>query len=67
MKKTISIEGMTCQNCVKHVTEALEKVAGSVEVDLAAKQATVEVSGDVTNEALSQAVVGAGYTVTSVS
>ncbi len=67
MKKTINIEGMSCQSCVNHVTEALEKVAGSVEVDLEAKQATVEVAGDVTSETLSQAVAGAGYTVVSIS
>lgn len=44
MKQTLTIEHMSCQNCVKHVTEhlsALEGVIG-VSVDLDAKQATVD-------------------------
>lgn len=28
MKTTLKIDGMTCQNCVKHVREALESVPG---------------------------------------
>ena len=28
MTKTLSVEGMMCQNCVKHVTKALAAVEG---------------------------------------
>lgn len=53
---------MTCQNCVRHVTEALTEVPGvqSVKVDLAAGTATVEHT-TATREALVAAVEEAGY------
>lgn len=40
----LSVQGMTCGSCVKHVTKALQSVAGvnRVEVDLANGRATVE-------------------------
>lgn len=52
MKKTIKIEGMMCQHCVKAATKALEGVAGvtAVTVSLEDKQAVVE--GSATDEAL---------------
>lgn len=63
MKKTFDVKGMSCQNCVKHVTHALESVAGveTVSVDLAAKQA--EVSGNYQDEALVEAVKQSGYEI----
>ena len=65
MEKKIVIEGMMCQHCVAHVTEALTKLDGvTAVVDLESKTATV--SGDATDEALKQAVANAGYTVTSI-
>ena len=44
MKKELMIEGMMCQNCVKHVTHALEGISGAshVQVSLEDKKATVE-------------------------
>ena len=40
----LSVQGMTCGSCVKHVTKALQSVAGvsRVEVDWANGRATVE-------------------------
>lgn len=69
MKKTLSIEGMTCGNCVHHTTEALQKVNGvaSVNVDLAEKSAVVESEGEISDDVLKNAVTGAGYTVVSIS
>lgn len=65
MEKKIVIEGMMCQHCVAHVTEALTKLDGvTAVVDLESKTATV--TGDATDEALKQAVANAGYTVTSI-
>ena len=68
MKKKLSIEGMTCQHCVQHITEALNEVEGvsSVSVDLEGKSAEVEASESVTDDALKSAVAEAGYTVTAV-
>ena len=63
MKKLLKVEGMMCQHCVKHVTDALMGVAGvtSVDVNLKKKGALVECSDDVTDEALTTAVKAAGY------
>ena len=69
MKKELMIEGMMCQNCVKHVTHALEGVSGAshVQVSLEDKKATVEVPESVTDETLKAAVTEAGYEVTGIT
>lgn len=69
MKKVLSIEGMTCGNCKRHVTEALQEVAGvkSATVDLAKKSAVVESDAPVADDLLKNAVSEAGYTVTGIS
>ncbi len=63
MEKTLKVEGMMCQHCVKHVTEALAGVAGveSVEVSLEAGTAKVDCVEDVADEALLAAVRAADY------
>ena len=68
MKKELMIEGMMCQNCVKHVTHALEGIPGAshVQVSLEDKKATVEVPESVTDETLKAAVTEAGYEVTEI-
>ena len=67
MKKELMIEGMMCQNCVKHVTHAMEGISGAshVPVSLENKKATVEVPESVT-ETLKAAVTEAGYKVTEI-
>ena len=68
MKKELMIEGMMCQNCVKHVTHALEGITGAshIQVSLEDKKATVEVPESVTDETLKAAVTEAGYEVTEI-
>lgn len=68
MKKVLSVEGMMCQNCVKHVTRALEGVAGvtGVAVSLETKNAVVDCSDSVTDDALRSAVTDAGYEVKEI-
>ena len=68
MKRELKIEGMMCPNCVKHVTRALEGVAGvtGVEVSLEDKRAVVTAGSEVTDEALKAAVTDAGYEVTGL-
>ena len=67
---TLNISGMTCQNCARHVREALEKVPGveSVEVNLDAAQATVKPLDGKTPDlaALTKAVSRAGYTASAL-
>ena len=67
MKKTLSIEGMSCDHCVVHVRNALTGVSGveSAEVDLAEKSAVVTGSS-FDDSALKAAVAEAGYEVVAI-
>lgn len=61
---TFSIENMTCAICPVTVKKAIEKVNGvqSVEIDFAAKTATVVFDPSVTSiEAIAAASTNAGY------
>ncbi len=60
---TLSVRGMTCNNCVKHVGEALRGVAGvsRAEVELAAGRATVDAADEVTVDSLLAALREDGY------
>lgn len=60
-KKTLKIEGMMCEGCVKSVKEALEKVPGVTSVDVNLKKGTAVVQGDADDETLIKAVVDAGF------
>ena len=61
MSKTVKIEGMMCQMCVKHVKNALSALDPNVEVSLENKCATIAESVD--DEAIRAAVKEAGYEV----
>ena len=61
MQTNLRITGMTCNNCVRHVSEALRGVPGVTKVDVALPdRASVEHSG-ASQEALVAAVESAGY------
>ncbi len=60
----LKIGGMSCQHCVKHVTEALSELPGvvSVEVDLAGGKATLEIEEAYFNiDEAAEAIEDAGY------
>jgi len=58
----LGVGGMTCDDCVVHVTEALESVPGveRAQVDLATRSAAVTARPDVSGTALAQAVRATG-------
>lgn len=58
----LGVGGMTCDDCVVHVTEALESVPGvkAAMVDLAARSAVVTAVPDVAASALAAAVRTSG-------
>ena len=64
----VDIDGMSCEQCVRHVTEALEALQGvsKVAVSLDNGQATVEVGENFDEAALEPAVDEAGYEVTGL-
>ncbi|MFT9496906.1 heavy-metal-associated domain-containing protein [Anaerosolibacter sp.] len=68
MKKLISIEGMSCGHCVKHVEGALGEIDGIVRVvvDLSGKNAVVESNQEVEDAKIKEAIEEAGYDVTSI-
>lgn len=63
MKKTMIVDGMMCQNCVRHVKNALEGVDGVIgaNVDLDSKSAEIEMSQEIADEVLFNAVKEEGY------
>jgi copper chaperone CopZ len=63
MKTLLKIGGMSCEHCVKHVTEALEGVNGvkSAKVSLKNGEAVVKHEDGASVEAMKAAVVQAGY------
>lgn len=68
MKKLVSIEGMSCGHCVRHVEEALKELEGVVEVvvDLKGKNAVVELNQDLSDEQIKGAIEEAGYDVVGI-
>ena len=62
MKKVLSIEGMMCGHCQAHVEKALK----AVEVSLENKNATVELSKDISDAEFKAVIDDAGYELKSV-
>ncbi len=64
--KQLKVEGMMCDHCVAHVTEALEGVKGvkNVKVSLTDGTADLDAGLLVKNDALVKAVEDAGYKAT---
>jgi len=58
-----TVEGMTCQHCVRAVFTALTAVEGIVRADVSIGVIEVEHDGRATEEALRSAVAVAGYTL----
>ena len=65
----LSIEGMTCASCVRHVEKALQSVSGveKASVNLATERAAVVAGNTVSLESLIAAVEGAGYHARSLA
>ena len=68
MTKVMTIEGMMCSHCTGRVQKVLESVEGvaAVTMSLEERTATVELSADVSDEALTAVVTEAGYEVIKV-
>ena len=68
MKQRINIEGMSCNHCVAHVTDALKEVAGieNVQVNLDDKYALIDLTREVDHEKIKSAIEEVGYKVTGI-
>ena len=65
----ISVDGMSCANCARHVKEALAGLEGvaQVEVSLEKKLATVEGGDGLTDQQIRGALDEEGYEVTAIA
>jgi len=61
---TLSIAGMSCNNCVRHVGDALRGVPGVTAVEVSLPGRAEVTHDDVAPEALLAAVESAGYEAT---
>ncbi|WP_116115801.1 heavy-metal-associated domain-containing protein [Austwickia chelonae] len=68
---TLKVNGLTCGNCVKHLTEELQEIPGvtAVDIDLVTEgTSTAVVTSDapLTGDAIAHAVDEAGYDLVAV-
>lgn len=68
MKKTLRIEGMSCNHCVMNVKNTLLEIEGVVDVivNLNSKTAVVTSKQDIDISKLEKVIDEAGYKLTSV-
>lgn len=65
--KVLDINGMTCQNCVTHVHNALNSLQDVyAQVNLGQKKAVVHMKEELSDQVLRKTVAAAGYTVETV-
>ena len=58
----MGVDGMTCQNCQRHVENALNAMTDTLaEADLSAQKVTVGTKADADEDAIRQAIRDAGY------
>ncbi|MBV7271816.1 heavy-metal-associated domain-containing protein [Clostridiaceae bacterium UIB06] len=63
MRRILTVEGISCKNCEKHIHNALMELPGvkSVAVDIRTKTAFLESNLNLGNDKIKEAVDGAGY------
>ncbi len=64
----VKIGGMSCENCARHVREALAKLEGvqKVSINIEGGQALVEASGALDEAEIRQAIEEEGYEVQAI-
>lgn len=67
MKKTVMVEGMTCNHCERAVKESLRELSEVLDVKVDLVDGRVEVTGDnLIEKRLKEAIGEAGYEVKSM-
>lgn len=64
-RKTLTVEGMACGGCETNVEEAVGALDGTESVEADNESDTVEVEGDVDDDAVRAAIEDAGYSVSA--
>ncbi|MGN0299218.1 MAG: heavy-metal-associated domain-containing protein [Lachnospiraceae bacterium] len=66
-KKTVIVEGMTCEHCKNRVENSLNKIDGvAARVNLKKKEAVVSMEKEVSDEQIREAIEKAGYRVVKI-
>lgn len=66
MEKLVIVEGMSCNHCVKSVTEALEKIGGkNVNINLDTKEVKLA-ADDIEDNKITQAIEDIGFDVVEI-
>ncbi len=67
MKKIMEINGMSCEHCQARVEKALNAIEGvNAKVELKKNRAVINLSEEITDQVLKDAVMEAGYEVVSL-
>ena len=67
MKKTMEIDGMSCQHCAARVEKALNALPGvQAYVSLTAKKAEISADADVSDALLTETVSALGFDVRGI-
>jgi len=68
MKKIVLIDGMSCDHCVKRVTNALSEISGTSDVQVKLSQNLAEFStdGSVTDEIIKNEIEDLGFDVREI-
>ncbi len=62
----MEIEGMMCHNCERHVREALNAIGAEADVDHTKNRASLKLTKEISDQALTKAVEDSGYKVLSI-
>lgn len=62
----IKIEGMSCQHCIAHVTEALKNIPGLSDIKVSLEEKCATVSGSADPAAIKAAIEEEGYDVVGI-
>ena len=66
-RRTIHIDGMTCVNCKIRVEQSLDGIEGAVsQVNLHRNTAELQMTREVSDDEIRQALAGSGYTITKI-
>ncbi len=63
MNQTFDVQGMTCDHCVRAVTEAVQAIDAHAQVDVDLSAHRVVVQSDRPREVLAKAMASEGYQV----
>lgn len=67
MKKIVTISGMSCEHCKMTAEKALNEISGvEAKVDLKKNRATVNLSKDIDDEIIKEALKAVGYEATEI-